>query len=521
MRSPTTARAARVGVAGLSVALLSAACSFAPPPETPATVADLPADYATPTAAGDYESFEWWTVFDDPVLDGLVQTALEANPDLYEAAGRLEELRNRYRIARSALFPSVTAGADVTRSSSPANTGLGGAIGGDVAGDSTAGLPPGLSFEFPDRFEFTTYSASLGFQYEVDFWGRVRNETGAASADLMASRADFETVRMAVVAATVSTYFEIVSLGRQVRLLEENVDLLAERAELTEARYRSGLTGSFELYSIRQLYRTAQADLPLVRTQLADAEGRLAVLLGRYAGRLADLLPSELAPSIEASPVAPGLPVRLLEGRPDVIAARERLEAARLRIGARRAEQLPTISLNGNVGFQTSEPSELFRVDQWFLNLIGGLTAPIFQGGRIRANIGVAEAQYDQLLAAYVRTVLTAYKEVRNSLLAFDSALERHARTLDRVTEAEASLSTQLQRFQRGVGDYVGYLDARVNLIGARQAHAEVERGLAESRLAVHRSLGGAWVRTGARDEAVDRPRETETEGPSAGSGER
>jgi len=501
-----------------------AACSFAPAPETPATVAELPPDYSFDAPAGEYEPLEWWEAFEDPVLDELVDTALTANLDLYEAAGRLEELRNRYRIARSALFPSLSLNADATRSSTPSNTGLGGQIGGEDAapGDSTGGLPPGVSFEFPDRFEFTTYSASLGFSYEFDFWGRVRNETGAASRDFMASRADFETVRLGVIASTVSTYFEIVSLREQVRLLEENVDILGERSELTDARYQRGLTGSFELYTIRQLYRTAQADLPVVRTQLDDAEGRLAVILGRYAGRIDDLLPPALAPAVGTTPVAPGLPVRLLEGRPDVIAAQERVESARLRVGARRAEQLPTISLNGNVGFQSSEPADLFRADQWFVNLIGGLVAPIFQGGRIRANIGVAEAQYDQFLAAYVRTVLTAYQEVRTSLSAFENSLERYARTLDQIADAEASLNTQLQRFQGGVGDYVSYLDARVNLISARRTFVEVERGLAESRLAVHRSLGGAWTAPETETEtAADEPQRMDADSPDAGSGDR
>lgn len=506
--------------------LFAGACSFAPPPETPALVTELPDDFAAPASVGDYEPLRWWETFEDPVLGELIDTALLANLDLREAAGRLEELRNRYRIARSALFPSVSLNGDVTRSSTPSNTGLGGSLGGDSPGDSSGVLPPGISFELPDRFEFTTYSASLGFAYELDFWGRNRNESSAAARDFTASRADFETLRLGVIASTISTYFEIVSLRERVALLEENVDLLSERADLTDLRYQAGLTGSFELYSIRQLYRTAQGDLPVVRTQLADAEGRMAVILGRYAGRIGDLLPADLTPGVDESPVPSGLPVALLEGRPDVIAARERVESTRLRVGARRAEQLPSISLNGNVGFQASEPATLFRADQWFLNLIGGIVAPIFQGGRIRANIGVAEAQYDQSMAAYVRTVLTAYSEVRVSLIAFDNALERYRRVSDQLADAEASRTTQLQRFQRGVGDYVSYLDARVNLVAARNAFVDAERGLAEARLAVHRALGGAWVgpnvdRTanGARRDRDERAT-NEIESPAAGSGE-
>ncbi|MDX1395394.1 MAG: TolC family protein [Gemmatimonadota bacterium] len=505
----------RVAVVAAALVAAASACSFAPEPESPAVVAELPPDFATTTTEGGHEPLRWWETFEDPALGELIDTALAANLDLRESMARLEELRNRYRIARSPLFPAVSLNADATRSSSPANTGLGSQFGGEdgAPSDSTG---PGISFAFPDRFEFTTYTASLGFSYELDFWGRLRNEAGAASHDYVASRADHETVRLAVIASTISSYFEIMALREQVALLEDEVDVLQERAELTNARYLRGLTGSFELYSFRQLYRTAQANLPVVRTQLADAEGRLAVILGRYAGRIDDILPDELEPSIDTTPVSPGLPVTLLGGRPDVIAAFERVESARLRVGARRAEQLPTISLNGAVGFQSGEPVDLFRADQWFLNLVGGLVAPIFQGGRIRANIGVADAQYDQALTAYARTVLTAYYEVRTSLIAFDNSLERYARTVDQLDEAEGSLATQLQRFQRGVGDYVSYLDARVNLANARRAYIDAERGLAEARLAVHRSLGGGWV-----EPVEDRTQDEELQGPEMGREDR
>lgn len=484
----------RAVVPGLGLLVGLGACSFAPPPETPATVTALPRDFSTRQAAGEYTPVRWWETFEDPVLGRLVETALAANLDLREAVGRLEELRNRYRIARAGLFPSAALGGDVTTANTPGNTGLGGQFVDDsgAPSDSTATGRP--AFTLPDRFEFTTYSVSVGFAYELDFWGRARDESSAAVHDYLASRADLETVRMAVSASTISTYFEIVEAREQRELAEENVDVLRERAEITEERYRRGLIGSFELYTIRQLYRTAQADLPGVRTRLDDAEGRLAILLGRYAGRIGDLLPADLDPTVDTTPVPAGLPVRLLEDRPDVVAAAERVESARRRVGARRAERLPTVSLNGSVGFQASEPANLFRVDQWFFNLVGGLVAPLFQGGRLRANVGVAVAQYDQSLAAYVRTVLTAYAEVRTSLRAFDNERERHARILDQVEDAEASLDNQLERFRRGVGDYVSYLDARVNLVGARTAYTNAERGLAEARLAVHRSLGGAWT---------------------------
>ena len=497
---------------GLLLLTFVGGCSLAPAPRMPAPVVEMPEAYdvEAPAADAEREAQRWWRAFDDPTLDRLIDTALTENLDLLEAIARLEELRHRYRIARAPLFPALNLSADGNRSSTPANTGLGSQFGGDDGGEESPF--PGISFDFPDRFEFTTYSASLGFSYELDFWGRLRNESGAAVRDFLASRGDAETVRLTVIGSTISTYLEVVSTREQLAIAEDNVDLLRERADLTRERYQAGVTNTFELYAIRQQYRTAESNLPGLRTAVDDAEGRLALILGRYAGMIDDLLPADLAPAIDVTPIPAGLPVSLLEERPDVMAAFERVEAARLRVGARRAELLPSLTLNASGGFQAGEVDRVFYVDQWFTNLIGGLVAPIFQGGRLRANVGAAGAQYEQALIAYARTVLGAYREVRTSLRQFENERERYAQVVEQVADARASLESQLERYQSGVGDYVEYLDARVNLNGAETTRVLAERGIGEARLAVHRALGGAWVAEDVEEAAAS---ENEGGGPT------
>ena len=468
-------------VAGLMLSILAAGCSFAPKQAQPVVVADIPDAYQSAPDSGSYRPQQWWTVFNDPVMDRLVDTALAANLDLREAVARVEEVRQRYRIARADLVPSLSATAEAAHSTSPANVGIGGEFGGATI----------------DRFDFTTYSASLGLSYEIDFWGRANNDTKAAVSDFLATESDYRTARLAVISATISTYLEIVDLQRRVALTALNVGLLADRADLTDKRYFRGLTSSFELYTFRSLYRNTQAGLPVLESQLADAQGRLAVLLGRYAGSLDQLLTvgdGEGSPAIVLDPVPAELPAALLEARPDVMAAWRRMEAARFRIGARKAELYPAIRLTASAGLQSSSVSDLFRVDQYFLNLLGGLTAPLLQGGRLRANASASEAVFQQRASAYVRTVLTAYSEVETSLQNLENQKERYDFLQRQRTSAQGSVDFQLRSLERGVGRYIEYLDARSNLVAVETNLASAERALAEARLGVHRALGGAWV---------------------------
>ncbi|MBT8478546.1 MAG: TolC family protein [Gemmatimonadetes bacterium] len=488
----------RKPIAALTVAgLMTVGCSFAPEAREPTTVLHLPAEYAAApadsAAVADSirearEAERWWTVFNDPVLEALVDTALAANLDLREAVARVEEVRQRYRIARADLYPSIGLSADATYQDAPTNAGFAGAIGG--GGDQ----PPGQPSLFPDRFQYDTWTAALGFSYEIDFWGRARNDTKAAISDFLASEGDYETARLAVISATIATYAEIVELRRQVDLTTLSVDLLRERSELTNERYYSGLVTTFELYTIQSLYRNTEATRPVLESAYEEARGRLAILLGRYAGTIDDLIGEDEAPAVVLHPVPADLTAALLEQRPDVWSAWQRMEAARYRIGARKAQLYPQIRLDATVGLQAGSFADLFRVDQYFFNLVGGLLQPIFQGGRLRANVGVAEAQFQAQAANYVRTVLTAFKEVQTSLVNLDKQAERYESLQRQTTSAAGSVDYQLRSFQRGVGNYIAYLDARQNLASSEINLAAAERSLADARLAVHRALGGAWV---------------------------
>ncbi len=450
-----------------------------------------PGDTTLPAAAADtaaYDATRWWSAYEDPSLTALVDTALAANLNLEEAQGRVEELAAQFRIARAPLFPSVTANGQGNYQNQPANTGIGGAIGGGQG---------------PDRFEFTDYQATLGLSYELDFWGRVRSQRTAALSQYFATAADLQTARLSVISQTISTYAQIASLRRQVRLGERTVGLLEERVAVTEDRYARGLVPSFQLYTVRQSLQAAQADQPDLERRLYEAQSRFATLLGRFAGEQRALLPDSMTVPLAPEPVPAGLPADLLMQRPDVRGAALRLEAARQEIGVARAEMLPSLSLTGRGGTQSSKLADLVDPGQVFASFAAQLTAPLFQGGRLRATLNAAEARYKQQAARYEQTVLTAFQEVKASLVAYEKQRRRYREVERQVDTARDAFQAQRDRYERGVGDALALIDAERTLVQAQTRLAGVGLAVVNARLALHRALGGPWTDA----EPVDDPR--------------
>ena len=245
---------------------------------------------------------------------------------------------------------------------------------------------------------------------------------------------------------------------------------------------------------MRQDLRNAQAGLPRLDNRLAEAEARLAVLLGGYREDVAGILPESLLPSRAADPVPVGVPADLLRQRPDVRAAGHRLEAAGHEIEARRAELMPSLSFSGSIGLQTTDVAGLFNVQQWFGNLLSNLLAPVFDGGRLASNVALAETRFNELAAAYGQTVVTAVNEVEAALAGLRHEGRRHVLLAAAREEAQATLDLQTQRYASGVGGYADFLDASRTVLDVESALAASERDLALARLAVHRALGGAWT---------------------------
>ncbi|MCY3933161.1 MAG: efflux transporter outer membrane subunit [Acidobacteria bacterium] len=479
-------------------AVLLAACSLAPAPERPDPAADMPERFAAPETSGTYEPLEWWQAFGDPVLDRVVDSVIESNLDMAAAVGRVRQARERARIADAAVLPVLQGGAGLADLSTPGNVGFGGQI-RELGFEQ---LAPG--FPLPDRLALTTWSLSADFAYEMDFWGRAASHALAAGAEFLASASDYHAAGIGVVAETIGTYLEIIDFRRRIELTTEIVDVLLAREQVASTRYDRGLTDSLDLHRVRQDLRNTQASLTELKNGLVGGESRLAVLLGGYREDVEALLDTIAAPETPADPVPAGIPADLLLQRPDVMAARHRMEAARHAVSARRAELLPALSLSGSIGLQAckrcppgvrgSEIEDLFRVDQWFANLASNLLAPVFNGGRLRSNVSLAEARFTETAAIYGSAVVTAVNEVETSLAVMENKRQRHALLHSRLEEARATVDVRSQRYEAGIGSYPDYLDALRTELAVESALTSAERDLALARLAIHRALGGAWT---------------------------
>ena len=476
--------------AGVLLSALLSACSLVGDTQVPEHIADLDDEFAGTDQPPDHQ-VEWWKAFRDPVLDRVAQATLGSNFDLEEAVARVGQARARARIARAVRLPAMQGAIGPNEMRVPTNAGLGAqleelGLGADVFG--------AFGFVLPERLELTTYSAGAEFAYEADFWLRDRNAAQAAGAESLAAEADLHTARIGVLADAVGTYFEVVDLRRQRTLAGETVKLLKEWEWLMQTRYDSGLVDSQDLYGAQRQLREAEAELPQLEALAANAEARLWILLGGYREELAGRIPDTLTAIAALEAVPPRIPANLLVQRPDVRAARQRLEAARYVVGARRAELLPSLSLSGSIGLQSSESSDWFDADQWFQNLSANLLAPVLQRGRLRGNVELAQARLDEAAAAFGRSVVTAVHEVESAIVGLAAARRRSGllASLEQAALGEAEL--RRDRYRSGLDDYALFLAASQTLVSAKSARAAGERELGYARLALHRAVGGAWT---------------------------
>jgi multidrug efflux system outer membrane protein len=466
-------RLARLSFAAFAVvgASLLAGCTVGKNYERPQL--PNPATYRFVEGATEAQSLAdtpWWQVFDDPTLQALVREALLNNLDLQMAVARVEEARARAGIAKSFLYPQVD-----------------GAVSYGVRQASTARTQAGLDDDT------THQSGAYGFQlsWEIDLFGRLRRQHEASLALVLASEQGRRGVLVTLVGDVATNYFLLRELDLQLEIARQTLRLNNETVTYFRNRLEGGVSNRLELDRIQANQALTAAAIPDIEQQIAVIENALSLLLGRTPSpigreRLAET--EALPPEIPA-----GLPVSLIERRPDVVQAEQFLVAANADIGAARALFFPTISLTGFLGGVSGDLTKFLGGDGAVWSLNGGLLQPIFQAGRLRRNVEAAEARFTAAVAAYRRAALNGYREVANSLVTIQKLAEIRAQRSIGVAALQDASELARSRYESGLASYIEILTADQDLFQQKLLLAQTRGAELRARAELYRSLGGGW----------------------------
>jgi len=433
---------------------------------------------AAATSLGDEQ---WWTIFQDEELQGLIRTGLQQNYDVRIAATRVLQAQAQLGITRADQFPALGAGANINS-------------------NRTA-----LSPEFP-AFEETSGQVTLSASWELDFWGKYRRATEAARANLLASEWGRRAVVNTLIANVASAYFQLRALDLELEISQQTLGSQRQSLKLEQALEENGSVSLVDVRQAEQLVYTAAETIPNVERQIQQEENLIRALLGQNPGEVPrgrKLVDQPHPPSVPA-----GLPSALLERRPDIQQSEQQLVAANAMIGVAKAAYYPDISLTGIGGFQSPALVKLFSGPAGMWNFGPNVSVPIFTAGKIHSNVKLAEAQQQEALLTYQQTIQQAFRGVSDSLIGYQKNREFREQQELLTAAAEESANLAQIRYKAGVASYLEVLTNDTNRFAAQLALAQAQANELNSLVQVYTSLGGGWPTSaqGAQAQQTGKP---------------
>ncbi len=434
-----------------------------PPLETPAKYGE-----GTEAAASAAPlDTEWWKLFGDPTLAALEEQARGANQDLRIAVARVTEARATARITESEFFPTTTLDPSFEASRASAN---------------------GPTPDTPRHS--TDYSVPLDLTYEVDLWGRVRRSFESATAEAHASENDYGVVALTLAADVAAQYFAIRSLDAQSATLAESVGVFTDQLRVVDARYRAGIVSELDVAQAKTQLATTVARQADVRRQRGEAEHALAVLCGRPAPEFA-LEPQTLA--VAPPEIPAGVPSELLEHRPDILEAEQRLVAANAEVGVADALFFPQLRLTGAAGLESVDSGDLLQWESRMWSAGPSVSVPVFEGGRLRANLAGAQARYDQQVAAYRQTVLAAFRDVEDALVGVRLRAEQADAVSDAASSSARAAAIARSQYDHGIADYLQVIVAESTHLELELQAAQMQQARLDAAVQLVKAIGGGW----------------------------
>lgn len=455
-------------VACFGIAALAACGPMSKGPNAPMA---LPADWKNagnfPVASPERDLSRWWGRFKDPTLNRVIAMSLESNPDVKSATARVREARANRDAAYSSLFPNLSGGGSASARRS--DTELGGVTSSNA------------------------YSAGLDASWEVDLFGRNRSSVQTATANLGAAGENLHSVHAALAAEVATAYTTLRTNEARLEVLKETLKTREETSQLAGWRLKAGEADSLEATQAESSLETARAAMPSLLQSIASGKNALALLAGREPGGLDGVLATSHGIPVPPASLAIGIPADVLRQRPDVRLAGYQVLAAASSTRTVEATRYPSLNLSGSLGLDTSSGRKLFNPESYAANIAAGITSPIFDAGRIKANIAAASASEEQTIQTYRKTVLTALSETEDALIACRRSAERLA-TLEKATQlARETDEVARQRYEAGEIDFLDVLDSQRTLLSLEDNLLSTRTDRTTAYIRLYQALGGGW----------------------------
>ncbi len=428
------------------------------------------------TPAADQPRGEWWRLFQDVQLNSLEALAATNNQNLAAAAARLDQARDLAAAARAEYYPTLTAG---------------GTPGGEVSRQRTSAAAPVSGHEAGVTHTYNTFTAPLYLGWEPDLWGRLRNQSGAARARYAAAADDLASARLALAAETAADYFTLRALDNQRNLLADTIATYQRSLALVQNRRRGGVVTDLDVAQAATQLHSAEARLPVIELAREQLQNALALLCGQPPMNFA-VATNTFAPA--AFPVVPAsLPGELLEHRPDIAAAERRMAAANASVGVAKTAFFPTVRINGVAGFQSVDAATWFDWPNHFWSVGPSVTLPIFTGGLNRANLAAARDAYNEAVANYRQTVLTAFTQVQDALAAEHWLAEQWSAEQAALASSQKALVIANNRYHAGLVIYLDVAAAQNDALTHESTLVQLSGARFVATINLVKALGAGW----------------------------
>lgn len=476
--------------------LFACGCTVGPRYSRPAAPVPAPDAWKTPPPWQQAEPKDsipkgaWWEVFHDPELEGYEQQLLQANQSLAAARARLSQARSLARVATADFFPQVSADPNAARERGSGNRPLNGANPPVINGVAQPIRP----------YTQNVYTLPFSLSYEADLFGRVRRNVEAANASLQSTAADLGNMQLVLTAELAADYFTLRELDAEYQVVEESADYQRKGLDLVQRRHQGGVASGLEVAQQATVLDSTISQAALVQESRAQYEHAIAVLVGQPAPTFS----VPVAPLKASPPPLPlGVPSDVLERRPDIANLERQMAYENAQVGIARTAFYPHITLSGTGGGESTDIASLLNAPSFFWSLGADALEPLLQGGRNRANLAATRAAYEQAVANYRQSVLTAFQEVEDGISNLSTLSQALTTQAAAVEDARKALDIANNRYVGGVTNYLDVITAQTTLLSSERLETQLLGQQMVSSVYLVKAIGGGWDASQIKDEQV------------------